>query len=523
MKDQLLQLAKRKLYDNKSYDPSDVLVLTIAASIIWLMIPGLAFLYSGLSRRKNALSMIWIVAMSSFVGIFQWYFWGYSLAFSKSSNSFIGNLQYFGFKDLISSSSEASGTVYSQIAYAMFQLQFLLVTLAILAGGCIGERGRFLPAMVFLFCWATIVYCPVVYWVWGGGWASTFKSGALDYAGGGPVEILSGASAFVYSAFLGRRNDNLLINYRPHNISFVYLGTILLYVGWLFFNGFSCANASIKVPYSMMNTHLAAGFGAVSWCLLDYRLENKWSMVAVCSGCISGLVAATPSSGCIPLWASVIVGVVAGVVCNLSTKIKYLCRVDDSLDVWAEHGVAGVIGLIFNAILGSKTVIGYDGATDHEGGWIDHNWKQLYIQIAYILACLAYSAAVTAVLCFVIDHIPGLHLRLKYEEEEVGVDESQIGEFAYDYVEVRREFYSGFNGETDEVAMDETNLGARRHSDERSNIINGVANSSTTSLSKDEKAKHEQNNKSSAESEDHEVRSFRPEEETSRDKVKEVQ
>lgn len=125
-------------------------------------------------------------------------FWGYSLAFSDSGNSFIGNLKNFGFKDVISKSGDDA---YPEIAYAIFQMQFLLVTLAILAGGCIGERGRFLPAMIFLFCWATIVYCPVVYWIWGGGWASTFKSGALDYAGGGPVEILSGASAFVYSAF----------------------------------------------------------------------------------------------------------------------------------------------------------------------------------------------------------------------------------------------------------------------------------------------------------------------------------
>lgn len=113
---------------------------------------------------------------------------------------------------------------------------------------------------------------------------------------------------------------------------------------------------------------------------------------------------------------------------------------DDSLDVMAEHGIAGIIGLLFNGIFGSKTVIGYDNVTDHEGGWIDHNWKQLYIQIVYILATTAYSAAVTAVLCFVIDNIPGLHLRADYAAEEQGIDEDQIGEFAYDYVEVRRDF-----------------------------------------------------------------------------------
>ncbi|CUM53480.1 unnamed protein product [Debaryomyces tyrocola] len=433
-------LNRRKLFTaNEDYKESDILLFSIASSIIWIMIPGLAFLYSGLARRKSALSMIWIVLMSSFIGSFQWYFWGYSLAFSdKSANNFIGDLHFFGFRNLLGS---VEGTPdYPEIAYALFQMQFLLVTLAILAGGCIGERGRFLPTAIFLFCWATVVYCPVVYWIWGGGWASQWQGGALDYAGGGPVEILSGVSAFVFSAFLGRRNETLMINYRPHNISTICMGTSLLYVGWLFFNGFSCGNASIKVPYSMFNTHLCGAFGAITWCLLDFRLENKWSMVAVCSGCISGLVAATPSSGMIPLWASVILGIVSGIVCNFSTKIKYLCRVDDSLDVLAEHGIAGIVGLIFNALFGSSTVIGYDGVTEHAGGWIDHNYKQLYIQIVYILATAAYAGGVTTVLCFVINKIPGLHLRIDYNAEEIGMDEDQIGEFAYDYVEVRRDF-----------------------------------------------------------------------------------
>lgn len=431
--------SKRKVFtENDEYDSSYVLLFSIAASAIWVMVPGLAFLYSGLARRKSALSMIWAVLVMSFVASFQWYFWGYSLAFSSSNNNFIGNLSSFGFKEVVGKALADSN--YPEIAFALFQMQFLLVTVAIIAGGLVAERGRFLPAAVFVFFWCTLVYSPVVYWIWGGGWAMTWNGGVLDYAGGGPVEILSGVSTFVYSAFLGRRNENLMINYRPHNISTIFLGTSLLYFGWLFFNGFSCGNASVKVPYAMLNTHLSGAFGAITWCLLDFRLEGKWSMVAVCSGCISGLVAATPASGMIPLWASVILGVVAGVVCNFLTKLKYLVHVDDSLDVLAEHGIAGMVGLIFNGIFGSATVIGYDGVSDHLGGWLDHNWKQLYIQIVYILATTAYSAGVSAVLCFVINLIPGLHLRVDYAAEEAGLDEDQIGEFAYDYVEVRRDF-----------------------------------------------------------------------------------
>lgn len=432
-------LSKKELFtENEQYEPSLILLFTIASSLIWIMVPGLGFLYSGLARRKSALSMIWIVLVSSFIGLFQWYFWGYSLAFSPASNNFIGNLHNFGMKSIIGENDPTA--TYPELSFAIFQMQFSLVTQAILAGALIGERGRLLPACVFLFCWSTIVYCPVVYWIWGGGWASTWRGGALDYAGGGPVEILSGVSAIAYSAVLGRRNQTLMINYRPHNVSTILLGTAMLYVGWLFFNGFSCANASLKVAYSMMNTHLTAAFAAVSWCLVDYRLEKKYTMVGICSGTISGLVAATPASGIIPLWASVILGICAGIICNFATKIKYLIRVDDSLDVLAEHGIAGIVGLIFNALFGSKTVIGYDNAFEHDGGWLDHNYKQLYIQIVYILATGAYSGGVSFVLAFVIDKIPGLRLRVEYNEEEAGIDESQIGEFAYDYVEVRRDF-----------------------------------------------------------------------------------
>ncbi|EGV60260.1 low affinity high capacity ammonium permease [Yamadazyma tenuis] len=473
------ELSRRKLFtENDQYDSSEMLLFTIASSMIWIMVPGLAFLYSGLARRKSALSMIWIVLVSSFIGLFQWYFWGYSLAFSASSNNFIGNLQLFGFKSIVGENDPEA--TYASLAFSIFQMQFMLVTLAILAGACIGERGRFLPTCVFLFFWATVVYCPVVYWIWGGGWASSWRGGALDYAGGGPVEILSGVSAFVYSAVLGRRNQDLMINYRPHNISTVFLGTALLYVGWLFFNGFSCANASVKVPYSMMNTHLTAAFGAISWCLLDFRLEKKWSMMGICSGTISGLVAATPASGMIPLWASVILGVVSGVVCNLSTQIKYVLRVDDSLDVLAEHGIAGIVGLLFNGIFGSSTVIGYDGVTDHAGGWIDHNWKQLYVQIVYILATAAYSGGMTFVLCFTINKIPGLHLRVDYHGEEVGIDEDQIGEFAYDYVEVRRDFlsWSDPNGSGERSVVEEVGQESQQQADKEADVYEAKPESS---------------------------------------------
>lgn len=434
----------------QTYDNASIAFILLASACVFFMIPGLGFLYSGLARRKSALALIWVVLMATVVGMIQWYFWGYSLAFSISAtdNKFIGNLDSFGFKNVYGQKMTNTGESYPELAFAIFQMMFLCITLSIVAGAT-AERGRLLPHVIFLFFFATIVYCPIAYWIWApGGWC--YRWGVLDWAGGGPVEIVSAVAGFVYSFFLGRRKENLLINFRPHNVSMVTMGTGILWFGWLLFNGATTLQPNLKSCYAFMNTNLSAAMGGIVWCLIDFRLERKWSTVGLCSGLICGLVAATPSSGCIPLYGSIVQGVVAGVVCNFATKIKYYLKVDDALDLLAEHGIAGIIGLLFNAIFGADWVIGMDGTTYHHGGWISHNWKQIYKQIAYIGATIGYCAACTAVLCIVIDKIPGLHLRVTEEAERNGLDDDQIGEFAYDYVEVRRDYYQwGVNNDND--------------------------------------------------------------------------
>jgi Amt family ammonium transporter len=161
-----------------------------------------------------------------------------------------------------------------------------------------------------------------------------------------------------------------------------------------------------------------------------------------CSGCISGLVAATPASGFIPPWASIILGVVVGIVSNFSTKIKFWIRIDDSMDNLAEHGIAGMVGLIFNGLFAADYIIGLDGVSTGliNGGWLNHNWKQLYVQVAYIVACTAYSFVISACIAGLINLVPGLKLRASEEAEMLGMDDDQLGEFAYDYVEVRRDY-----------------------------------------------------------------------------------
>ncbi len=442
----LIELVRRSTDPNSHvwtdmYSEATIITMVTGTCLVLIMCFGLAYLYSGLARRKSALHMIFAVFLVLVISIFQWYFWGYSLAFSSTAtNKFIGNLHNFGYMNV----NEAlelgpQESKYPELAFANFQGMFASITICILIGA-ICERGRILPIIPFTFIWLTLVYCPVACWVWNSnGWA--YKWGVLDYAGGGPVEILSGFSGFVMSYFLGKRRKHLMVNFRPHNVSMITIGTTMLWFGWLGFNGLTCVIPSLKSVYAIMNTNLCAAFGGFTWVLLDYFRTYHWSTVGLCSGIICGLVAATPSSGCIPLWASVILGIVSGAVCNFSTIIKVWLRVDDSLDVLAEHGMAGVIGLFFNAIFGSATVLGYDGYTEHEGGWIDHNWKQMYKQIAYIFAVIGYCMAVTALICYVINKIPCLQLRASEEAEENGMDEDQIGEFAYDYVEIRRNFF----------------------------------------------------------------------------------
>uniref|UniRef100_A0A0W0FAK0 Ammonium transporter n=1 Tax=Moniliophthora roreri TaxID=221103 RepID=A0A0W0FAK0_MONRR len=426
-----------------NYDRGDISFIIVAGAMVLTMVPGLAFLYSGLARRKSALSLIWVVAAGNAVCIFQWFFWGYSLAFSPTAtNGFIGNLHHFGLRKVLDDPSPGSPLI-PDILYSFFQMEFACVTVAILVGG-IAERGRVFPTLVFVFFWVTLVYCPVACWAWAAnGWA--FKWGVLDFAGGGPVEIGSGVSGLAFAWVLGRRQEKELINFRPHNVSLVSLGTFLLWFGWLGFNGGSAFGANIRAIIAVWNSMLAAAFAGMVWCLMDYRYERRWSMVGFCSGTIAGLVAATPSSGFVHPWASVIVGVLSGATCNLSTKLKFILGIDDALDLFAEHAIGGIVGLILNAFFADNSVITADGVnTSISGGFLDHNWKQLYVQIAYIAAASAYCFVVTTLIAKGVDLVPGLKLRGTQESERLGMDEVEIGEFATDYIELGRNFTDGF-------------------------------------------------------------------------------
>lgn len=208
-----------------------------------------------------------------------------------------------------------------------------------------------LPCIVFMFIWTTIIYDPLACWTWNPhGWV--FVLGGLDFAGGTPVHISSGCAALAYSLMLGKRRGHGTheLNYRPHDVTHIVIGTVFLWVGWFGFNAGSALGANLRAVMAAVVTNLAASVGGVTWCLLDYRLEKKWSTVGFCSGVLAGLVVITPGSGFVTPWASFIYGVVGAVACNYATKLKYILKVDDALDIFAIHTIGGIIGDLLTAL-----------------------------------------------------------------------------------------------------------------------------------------------------------------------------
>ncbi|QKX55979.1 uncharacterized protein TRUGW13939_03078 [Talaromyces rugulosus] len=423
---------------NLFYNAGDIAWVITSSALVLLMIPGVGFFYSGLARRKSALSLIWLSIMSVGVISFQWFFWGYSLAFSHTGGTFIGDLANFGFKDVLAAPS-VGGTKVPDLLFAIFQGMFAAITVA-LAVGAVAERGRMLPCVIFMFVWSTVIYDPIACWTWNSsGWV--YKLGGLDFAGGTPVHISSGAAALAYSLMLGKRRGHGTheLNYRPHNVTHVVIGTVFLWVGWFGFNAGSALSANLRAVMAAVVTNLAASVGGVTWCLLDYRLEKKWSTVGFCSGVIAGLVAITPASGFVPAWSAVIFGIVGAAACNYGTKLKYVLRVDDALDIFAVHGIGGFVGNLLTGLFAADYIAHLDGSTAISGGWLNHNYIQLAYQLADSVSGFVYSFGGTCIILMIMNFIPGLSLRSSEEDEIMGIDDAEIGEFAYDYVEITRD------------------------------------------------------------------------------------
>ncbi|KAL4776753.1 ammonium transporter AmtB-like domain-containing protein [Aspergillus nidulans var. acristatus] len=401
--------------------------------IVYLILPGIGFLYSGLTRRKSAMTFLFQAFLVLAVTTFQWMFWGYSLTYSRDGGPYIGTLKNFGLMDALAAPSPGSA-VLPEVLFCLYQLLFGSCTVMIVVGGAF-ERGGILASLVFAFVWETIVYCPLARWTWSShGWLYNLPS--VDFAGGGPVHIASGCAALAYAVVLGKRKgypDATMK--RPHNTTLVFLGTVFIWTGWLGFNGGSTLNASVRSYMAVMNTNIAGSTGVLGWVLVDMiRNKGKFSMVGACEGAIAGLVGITPCAGCVTFWLGALIGFLTGIVCSACKNLNEWIRVDEGMDVFKLHGVGGMVGSFLTGIFADQYISALDGGSLIPGA-INGEGVQVGKQLAEICAISAYSFGVTWVILMVMKYIPYLGLRADEETEMVGLDRSffvdeQIGDYS---------------------------------------------------------------------------------------------
>ncbi|KIW32449.1 uncharacterized protein PV07_03995 [Cladophialophora immunda] len=423
----------------------------IMGCLVFVIVPGIGLLYGGMTRRKSALAMVFQSLTVMAVCSFQWAFWGFSLAFSRTGGPFIGDLKNFGMINVMAAPSWGSAVI-PDIVFAFYELMFCACATMIVVGGSF-ERGRVLPSIIFGFCWATLCYCPISYWTWNAnGWLFTF--GALDFAGGGPVHISSGTAGLAYALVLGKRSRYGEKHvYKPHNVTIVFLGTTLIWFGWFGFNGGSALNASIRAMMAIWNTNLAASTGVAGWVLMDYIKHRKFSVIGACEGVIAGLVGITPAAGYVSVWCGAAIGFITAIVVNLFEPVNEWLHIDDGLEVFKLHGIGGMCGAFLTGIFASASVSSLDGVTIAQGA-IDGHGVQVAKQLAEIAAIAGWSFTLSVIMLTILKYIPGLHLRVTDEVEIIGLDLDQfsdelIGEWSLfqDEASVRRSSIAQINAQ----------------------------------------------------------------------------
>ncbi|KAI9355103.1 ammonium transporter AmtB-like domain-containing protein [Zopfochytrium polystomum] len=438
------------------------------AALVFVMTPGLGFFYSGMSRSKNALTMIMLCMAAMCVISIQWVIFGFSLAFSEGSQAFssgsvfIGDAAHFGLTGVGFDALRIAPAV-SAITFCIYQMQFATITGALIFGS-VAERVRIIPALIFIFCWTTVIYDPIAYWTWSWrGWIRNFScistgadgtapcgTGGLDFAGGGPVHIASGFAGLAYCIILGKRRRVGTEEFKPHNLANVFLGTALLWFGWFAFNGGSAVAGTARAAMAGAVTHIATATGALAWPLTDYVVSRKMSGLGFCSGAVAALVAITPASGFVAPWAAIIIGAAAGIVCNFACRIKGFFGFDDALDAWGVHGIGGFLGNVLTGVLAQRWIPTLDGTNSDTvtivpGGAVDGHWVQIGWQVAGSTAIAVYSFVGSFILLTIINYIPGLKLRVDEDDEILGGDLGEMGEVAYELVSSIVEPYPGSN------------------------------------------------------------------------------
>jgi Amt family ammonium transporter len=402
-------------------EPADTAFMLISAALVMVMTPGLGLFYGGMVRRKNVLATFQQSFILLGVIALQWVLFGYSLAFGPDKMGLIGGLEWLGLKGVGLEPSDTYAKTIPHLLFMVYQLMFAVITPALISGA-FAERMKFSAYLLFTLLWATFVYDPVAHWVWGsGGWIG--KMGALDFAGGLVVHIISGVAALCCVLVMGKRKGLDTEDMHPHNLTMTALGTAILWFGWFGFNAGSALSASPSAVAAFVNTNTAAAAAVVSWSLIEALHKGKATVLGACSGAVAGLVAITPAAGFVTPMGAMVLGLAVSAFCYGAILLKAKLGYDDSLDVFGVHGVGGMVGALGVGILASA------GISGNPAGLLGGNPGLLLSQAISVVAAFTYSFVVTFVLLKLVDALVGLRVTL--EDEEIGLDLTQHGERGY--------------------------------------------------------------------------------------------
>ncbi len=404
-------------------------MITATILVLLMSIPGIALFYGGLVRQKNVLSIIMqtmlIVGVVSILWVAIGYSWAFDTSFKDSGNplwAVMGGMDKAFLHGI--SPDTLTDTGIPELTFVMFQCMFALITPALILGA-FAERIKFKGYMVFTILWVIIAYFPMAHWVWGGGFLQ--QMGAIDFAGGTVVHINAGISALVMAVLIGQRETYQAGHpILPHNITFVFMGTSFLWLGWFGFNAGSGLAADGLAANAFLVTHIATATAAVTWMVIDWIYNDKPTTVGACTGAVAGLVAITPAAGSTDLLGAFVIGIVTPIICFfMVATVKRKFHYDDALDAFGVHGMGGIIGSILTGVFATRLVTGTDGVQ----GALYGDWHQLWIQIVATLVSIAFSAVVTFILYKLIDKTIGIRVDKRVEEE--GLDVYEHGESAY--------------------------------------------------------------------------------------------
>jgi Amt family ammonium transporter len=408
-------------FDEGKYSGPDIAFVLIAAALVFLMTPGLAFFYGGMVHRKNVLStMIKSVVAAGVISVL-WVVVSFSLAFGDTIGGLIGDPRtFFFFQGVNSSPSWSLAATIPLSLFAVFQLMFAIITPGLVVGA-VAERIRFTSYILFIVLFSLFVYSPLAHWTWHPE-GLLFKMGVLDFAGGTVVHISAGMAALAGALVLKRRKSHMEHQeVPPANIPYVLIGTGLLWFGWFGFNAGSALGANSLAVSAFITTNIAAGAAGLSWMFFDVSRGKKPSVLGFCIGAVVGLVAITPGAGFVSIPSAIFIGVIAAVISNLAVSWKQKTSLDDTLDVFPCHGVGGIVGMLLTGVFATKTVNG--AGVD---GLLYGNPEFFITQLKGVVITVVFSFVMSFVIFKLINLVQPI--RVTKEEEEEGLDASQHNE-----------------------------------------------------------------------------------------------